>query len=95
MVDGECFPKCDACGMQVSPTVIGTYHHEATKTCRQMAAMRSQHLVAAEGARAVEHVFTAYGKELRRVTQFKYLGRILATDDSDSAAIRRNISRAR
>ena len=95
VVDGECLPRCGDCGMQVAHTAIGSTRHMESKTCRQMADMRSQHMVAAKGTRAVEHVFTAYGKPLRRVTQFKYLGRILATDDADSAAIRRNISRAR
>ena len=61
-----------------------------------MAAQRRQHLVAAKGARALERTFTAYGdSELRRVEQFKYLGRLLSFDDNDTPVIRRNIKRAR
>ena len=94
VVGGECFPQCAACGMQVAPTVLRTHRHESTKTCHQMAVMRAQHLVAADGACVVERAFTAYGTELRRVEQFNYLGRTLVMDDCDSPVIRQNISRA-
>ena len=43
----------------------------------------------------MRRTFTAYGKELRRVDRFKYLGRVLSYDDSDTPAIRRNLKRAR
>ena len=57
---------------------------------------RRQHLVAAEGARALTRTFTAYGEsELRRVEQFKYLGRVLSYDNSNTPAIRRNLKRTR
>ena len=59
-----------------------------------MAARRRQHLVAAEGARALTRTFTAYGEsELRWVDRFKYLGRVLSYDDSDTPAICRNLNR--
>ena len=61
-----------------------------------MAAQRHQHFVAAEGARALGRTFTAYGdSELRRVEQFKYLGRVLSFDDNDTPAISRNTKWAR
>ena len=82
--------------MQVSRDVLGTSKHETSKTCRRMAAQRRQHLVAAEGAGSLERTFIAYGEsELRRVEQFKYLGRVLLYDDTNTPAIRRNIKRAR
>ena len=69
---------------------------ETSKTCRWMAAQRRQHLVAAEGARALERTFTAYVEsELRWVEQFKYLGRVLSHDDCDTPAIRRNLKQTR
>ena len=73
----------------------GTPKHEASKTCREMADRRRRHRVATEGARAMRHTFTAYGEELRRVDRFKYLGRVLSYDDSDTPAIRYNLKRAR
>ena len=70
--------------------------HETSKTCRRMAAQQRQHLVAAEGARAMERTFTAYGEsELCRVERFKYLGRVLSYDDNDIPTSRQNFKRAR
>ena len=96
VIRGECLPRCPCCGMQVAREVLGTTKHEESKTCKQMAARRRQHTVAAEGARALTRTFTAYGESvLRRVERFKYLGRVLSYDDSDTPAIRRNLKRAR
>ena len=96
MIRGKCLPWCPLCGMQVGREVLGTAKHEQSKTCRQMAARQRQHLVAAEGARALQRTFTAYGEsELRWVEMFKYLGRVLSYGDSDTPDIRRNIKRAR
>ena len=36
-----------------------------------------------------------HGEDLRRVNRFKYLGRLLSYDDSDTPAIRHNLKRAR
>ena len=82
--------------MQVSRDILGTSKHEESNTCRRIAAQRRQHLMAAEGARAMQCTFTVYGEvELRQVERFKYLGRVLSYDDSDTPAIRRNLKRAR
>ena len=61
-----------------------------------MAAKRRQHLVNAEGTRALGRTFTAYGEsELLRVEQFKYLGYVLSFGDNDTPAFHRNIKQAR
>ena len=86
-------PKCHLCGMQV--TTAGTPGHEASKTCQRTAAARRQHATAAQGRAALRQTFTAYDEPLNRVTQFKYLGRIMSYDDNDTPAVRRNIKRAR
>ena len=49
---------------------------------------------AADAARALNVVFTAYDVELERVEVFKYLGRLLAMDDNDVKAIRANLKKA-
>ena len=53
VIRGECLPRCLLCGMQVGREALGTAKNDQSKTCRQMAARRRQHLVAAEGARAM------------------------------------------
>ena len=58
VIRGECLPRCPLCGMQVGCKVLGTAKHEQSKTCWQMAARQRQHLVAAEGARALQRTFT-------------------------------------
>ena len=80
---------------RITPPAKGTVKHEESKTCREMTARRRQHRVAAEGARAMQRTFIAYGGKLRRVDRFKYLGRMLSYDDSDTPAIRRNLQQAR
>ena len=94
-VRGTAFSKCQLCGLQVSPTVLGTPKHKTSKNYRRMAAMRHKHTIAEAGARALDHRFTAYGDELRRVDFFKYLGRLLAYNDCDSRVIHYNLRRAR
>lgn len=45
--------------------------------------------------RALDVGFTAYGEPLERVEVFKYLGRLLSMDDTDTQAIRANLAKAR
>jgi len=60
-----------------------------------MGAQREQHRLAAEAGHARGRWFYAYGKELRNVDQFRYLGRKLSEADSDVPAVRRNLKKAR
>ena len=90
---GNCFPRCRRCRVQTR--AAGTPRHEATATCHSRAERRDQHAVAARCAAAVEQTFTAMGKPLCRVETFKYLGRVIAYDDSDVPAARRQLQRAR
>ena len=92
-VGGNLFPRCERCGVQTA--AAGSARHEATATCRMRASRRARHAVAARCADATEHSFTAYGEPLRRVEVFKYLGRVVAYDDTDVPAARRQLSRAR
>ena len=45
--------------------------------------------------RALEVGFAAYGEDLERVEVFKYLGRLMTMDDTDTQAIRDNLCKAR
>ena len=49
--------------------------HEASATCHRMAARRTQHEATKTAHEALSNKFTAYGIELKRVNEFKYLER--------------------
>ena len=75
-VGGNLFPRCERCGVQTRNTV--STRQEATASCRSRAERRDRHAVAARCAAATEQEFTEYGKPLRRVEIFKYLGCLVA-----------------
>ena len=92
-VRGDCLPKCASCEMQVK--TAGTPAHLASKLCKGLTERRQQHTVMAAGVQALGQTFTVYDAELRRVEQFKHLGRMLAMDDNNLPAMRRNLKKAR
>ena len=95
VVDDTAYPRCNACGMQVARGVWATTGHLTSVACVKMGTQREQHRLAAEAGRARGRRFYAYGKELRNVDQFRYLGRKLSEGDSDVPAVRRNLKKAR
>ena len=60
-----------------------------------MTAQQRQHKFAAASAAALQHTFMAYNDELRRVEQFKYLGRVMSMGDNDVPVMRHNLKKAR
>ena len=69
--------------------------HQKTNTCERLRRRRkNEHLqdlqAKGEGVR-----FRIYGKQIEKVREFTYLGRILACDDDDTKAIEHQIARAR
>ena len=62
----------------------GTPVHEASATCRRMTTALRQHAVATESRVALQQPFMAYGKPLKLVRQFKYLGPIVSYGDNDN-----------
>jgi len=90
----EHFPRCALCGMQTNPEVIGR-GHESTALCKWGQKCKQQYAAVTEATRALDQRFTAYGEELERVETFKYLGRLMAQDDSDIQAVLANLRKAR
>ena len=66
-----------------------------TNQCRTGAERKIRRLVAAEGEAATERAFHAYGKRMKLVKDFSYLGRILTSTDDDWLAVARNLQKAR
>lgn len=87
------YPKCQFCGMQSDPLIASS--HEESKYCREERERIVQANAAAANLRALNVGFTAYEEPLERVEVFKYLGRLLTMDDTDTQAIRANLAKAR
>ena len=82
--------KCSVCGMEVPEK-----GHKGSQMCeraRQRGEKRRQ-VQANREAAGVE--FVVNGQPIETVTEFKYLGRVLASDDDDWPAVKANIHKAR
>ena len=88
--DGEC-ERCELCGM----FSMNVTHHQKTATCRKARGRRTHEVMQDKQAKAEDAKFVVYGKELERVGEFKYLGRVLADNDDDTKCIEGNIRKAR
>ena len=87
------FPKCHLCNMQTDPRWAA--RHERSKFCRTGRERIVQTNANIANQRALEVGFTAYGEDLERVEVFKNLGRLMTMDDTDTQAIRSNLTKAR
>jgi len=79
-------PKCERCGLQMPVEDLNGGHHH-TVLCQRGWERKRQHAAAVRSQEALGRSFTAYGEELERVEVFKYLGRLIAYDDSNTQAM--------
>jgi Reverse transcriptase (RNA-dependent DNA polymerase) len=86
-------PKCERCGMHVSYFALNNQHY-GTKSCQAGAARMRQRYASADSRRASEEVFTINGEVLEQVSVFKYLGRLLSSNDSDWPTVYYNLKKA-
>ena len=63
--------------------------------CRSGAERKRQRLAEMEVRESTEMAFEVYGKQLKTVHSFKYLGRILTEGDDDWPAVAGNLGKAR
>jgi hypothetical protein len=69
--------------------------HHQTELCQRGWERRCQHSAAVRSQQALEHVFTCNEEPLGRVEVFRYLGRLIAGDDTASQAMLSNLKKAR
>ena len=84
-------PRCD---LQVSRKALNGRHLE-TSQCRMGTERKRQRLAEAEMRVTLEKAFHAYGIQMRAVTEFKYLGRVLTNTDDDWSEVAGNIRKER
>ena len=86
-------PRCPRCDLQVSRKAING-HHLGTSQCRTGTERKRRRLAEAEIRENLERAFHAYGKQMKAVTEFRYLGRLLTATDDDWPAVAGNIRKA-
>jgi hypothetical protein len=69
--------------------------HHRTELCQWGWERKWQHAAAVHSQEALKCSFTAYREELEKVEVFKYLGRLIAYNDTNTQAMRSNLWRAR
>jgi hypothetical protein len=84
-------PRCTACGM--FSTTAST--HPETSECKIWTKRAESETKQEERKQAVETKFYVNGQILQRVTEFKYLGRILDAEDNDQKAVKYNLAKAK
>ena len=68
--------------------------HPDTAKCLKGAEQKRRRLAEAEKRENLERAFEAYGALIESVTEFKYLGRILAANDDDWPSVVGNLGKA-
>ena len=68
--------------------------HKNTAMCKSGAERKRRRLAETEIRESTEMAFEVYGKQLKRVPSFNYLGRILTAGDDDWPAVAGNLGKA-
>ena len=68
---------------------------KTANNCKHFTEIKENRKMAKEQQSASQHIFFVNETPLKMIKQFKYLGRILSEDDSDDAAIKYNLQKAR
>ena len=87
-------PNCPRCDMLV-PWRSLNGKHKSTAMCRSGAERKRRRLAETEIQESTEMAFEVYWKQLKTVSSFKYLGRILTAGDNDWPAVAGNLGKAR
>ena len=87
-------PRCSRCDMLVPWRALNGKHHD-TAMCRSGAEQKRRRMAEIELGESTEMAFEAYGKQLKAVSSFKYLGQIMTAGDDDWPAVAGNLVKAR
>jgi hypothetical protein len=83
--------KCETCDLRVP----NLRKHQGSQLCRTAAMRLSKRNQLKANKEATKVTFKVKGQPIENVAEFKYLGRIISNNDSDWAAVRANIRKAR
>ena len=89
--DDGLLPKCPKCKMHNG----NMEKHIESATCRRLAVRRQNEVLQDQQATAGNVKFYIKGKEIERVKEFEYLGRIISDNDDDTKCIDNAIKKAR
>ena len=87
-------PRCHRCDLQVSRKALNG-RHLGTSQCRTGTERKRRRLAEADMRENSERAFHAYGKQMKAVMEFCYLGRLLTATDDDWPTVAGNIWKAR
>ncbi len=88
------YPKCPRCGLQLPASRLNNAHF-TTATCLQGMERQRRRAAFVRSYEARDVVFTVADAPLERVSTFKYLGRVIAMNNSDWPALFHNLKKAR
>ena len=86
--------RCPRWDLQVSRKALNG-RHLGTSQCRTGTERKRRRLAEVEMQETLERAFHAYWEQMRAVTEFRYLGRVLTDTDDDWPAVAGNIWKAR
>ena len=85
-------PQCSSCGMRLKS--IGMRHRKS-KLCIALTAKRKSAELIRQYATATQTEFYVDGTAIENVSEFKYLGRMISSNDRDELAVTARIKTAR
>ena len=96
MLDEGKFPHpwCARCDMQVPRNALNR-RHLGPAQCSKGVERKRRRLAETETREDLEREFSAYGKPMEVVTEFRYLGRLLTAMGNNCPAVAGNIKKAR
>ena len=86
-------PRCTECGLFARS--VDTAKHRNSIDCHNLSKKSRKYFKHLAKQQAIDVTFKVDGIAIKKVTSFKYLGRILDQHDNDNPAVERQLSRAR